>query len=69
MIAAFVEVVTAEITIGLAGREDVKSGDGDLVGDGPSGAAGSATRLEAMVFVAQVGVLGARGADRGGVLR
>src|SRR5216683_3047046 len=63
---SFIEVVAAEIVVGLAGRQDVEGGDDDLVGDSAGGAARSAAHPDAMVFVAQVSVLGAPGGDRSG---
>lgn len=62
--ASFVEVIATEVTVGPAGGQDLESGDDDLVGDGASGSARSAARLDAMIFVAQIGVLGAPGGDR-----
>src|SRR3954469_9151207 len=62
---AALEVVAAEVAVGLAGGEHVPVGDQHRVFDGAERAAGSEARLEALVLRLEVAVVGADGGEGG----
>src|SRR3954454_17338874 len=62
---AALEVVAAEVVVGLPGGEHVPVGDQHRVFDGAERAAVSDSGLEALVLGVQVAVAGADGAQRG----
>jgi hypothetical protein len=59
--ASLVEVVAAEVGVGLAGGEKVPGDDKDGVADGDGGPSRSAAASDAVVVGRQVGVFGAGG--------
>src|SRR5881227_3834721 len=62
---AALEVVAAEVAVGLAGGEHVPVGDQHRMLDGAERAAVSEARLEALVLRGEVAVLGADRGERG----
>ena len=60
-VAALVEVVAAEVVVGLAGGEQVPGDHEDRVADRDGGALGSAPAADLRVLGGEVGVLGAAG--------
>src|SRR5689334_22288836 len=66
-----VQVVFAQVLVGLVGGKHVIDGDQDLVGDRQGGAQGAAAGLEFVVLGLPVAALGAHrgfgGADQGGL--
>src|SRR4051794_1841514 len=61
---AALEVVAAEVAVGLAGAENVPGGGHDRVPDGDDGAGGAAAHAQPVIVGLQVAALGARGGVR-----